>query len=114
VKGIDLGFVKDKLKKRGWSKSKLELVDMAVSWAFLILLLYAMLATGILEGKCRAMLANGETIGYSLDNPPNFSEQLVMINIDNESNCSYQMVCKETLICHYPEHNDACWTEPFC
>lgn len=104
-----MGVLGESLKERGFSKTKLELLNMAVSGLFIVLLVWFAYSSLLLEGKCRATLFTGEERVYDPDNPPNFTEQVVYINLSLE-NCTQETVCHQIWVCNYSWVDDECWT----
>ncbi len=107
-----MGVIGEKLKERGWSRSRLELLGIGVSLLFWITLIWLAWASGTLEGKCKATLLTGERVDYDPENPPNFSEQLVYINYSHE-NCTWEIICRRQFVCHFEPDYSECWFEPF-
>jgi len=103
-----MGIIGERLKKRGWGKSKIEMLNIVVTLMFFVVLIWFVFESALLEGKCKATLLTGEKVRYDPNDPPNFTEQLVYINISHD-NCWRETVCHQTWVCNYTFDYDDCW-----
>jgi len=107
-----MGIIGERLKERGWSKSKIELLSIAITLMFFVVLIWFVFNSAILEGKCKATLLTGQKVKYDPDNPPNFSEQLVFTNLSYmEENCIKVESCHMVWECNFTwsEEDEPCW-----
>lgn len=95
-----MGVIGEKLRERGWSKSKIEWLGIGITLLFFVTLIWFVYESALLEGKCRVTLLTGQRVEYDPDEPPNFTEQLVYINISPE-NCMRETICYERWMCNF-------------
>lgn len=108
-----MGVIGEKLKEKGWSKSKIELLGIGITLLFFAVLIWFVFESALLEGKCKATLLTGEKIKYDPNDPPNFTEQLVYVNLSfMEQNCSREQRCTMVWVCNYSYEKYDCWVGP--
>ena len=108
-----MGIIGEKLKEKGWSKSKVEWLSIGITLLFFAVLIWFVFESALLEGKCRATLLTGERVKYDPNDPPNFTEQLVYINISYmKENCVREESCTMVWVCNYTYDYEDCWVGP--
>ena len=96
-----MGFIGERL---GFSKTKVEIISMIVTFGFYALLFYVLVASGTLEQKCRVMLPNGSLIMLDPnEHLPELHDILVQSNrsLVDEGRCWHEVVCREQVVCNY-------------
>ena len=105
-----MGVIGERLRERGWDKSRVELLGIGVTLLFWVTLIWLAWSSGTLEGECRATLMTGEKVSYDPNEPPGFLEQLVYVNWSFiRENCTKEVVCHEVWQCNYSYDEDECW-----
>ena len=97
-----MGFIGERL---GFSKTKVEIISMIVTFGFYALLFYVLVASGTLEQKCRVMLPNGSLIMLDPNEQlPELHGILVQSNrslVEDDDKCSYRVVCEKRMVCNF-------------
>ncbi len=104
--GQNMGFVKSYLKRKGWSKTRLEWFSIAVNIGFYVLLIGLFVYIGAFDQMCRLKLPTGEVVEVPLwENLsvnqsvyPNLTDFLVETNM---SYCWYENVMERRLVCNF-------------
>lgn len=96
-----MGIIGEKLKERGFSKTKLEMLNLVVSISFYIVLLWFVYTSGLLEWQCRGVLVTGKHVTFNPNDPPNLTKQITYINISNETECWTETVCRNITFCYF-------------
>ncbi|MGD9381195.1 MAG: hypothetical protein PVI03_02010 [Candidatus Thorarchaeota archaeon] len=105
-----MGIIGEKLKEKGWSKTKIEWLSIGITLLFFAVLIWFVFQSAILEGKCKATLLTGEKVLYDPNDPPNFTEQLVYINLSFMlENCTRVTHTYLVWECNYTYDYDDCW-----
>lgn len=99
-----VGLIGERL---GWSRTRMEWVNLAVSFGFYVLLLYVLVASGTLEGKCRVALPDGSLMKFDPDNVPNVTEMIVQKKdgLVESGRCWYEVVCEERMFCDFAQQS---------
>lgn len=95
-----MGIIGDRL---GWSKTRVEVLSMIVTFGFYVFLFYVLVASGTLEQKCRVMLPNGSLIMLDPNEElPDVHDILVQKNMSlvDDGKCWYEVVCSERMVCN--------------
>ena len=99
------------IKKRGWSKRKVEILRLILVIGLYIFFIYIAFSVIWIDQQCMFILPTGELWSLNLTDPklPTLHEFLAKTNLTNGSNCTYVTHCYERLECNYSFNEDPCW-----
>lgn len=105
-----MGVIGERLKEKGWSKSRVEWLGVGLTLVFWATLIYFAWASGTLEGECKAVLPTGAVVSFDPREPPEFLDLVVFVNISPDTDCTYKTYCHEVLECDWQYDEKACWS----
>lgn len=99
-----MGYLTQNLaKKKKWSKTKLELVNIGLNLVFLLSLYLTLFIVVQEQQKCQVRI-NGYLVNFSIDVPPNITDMIVF-NKPNWTYCHNEMVCSNHTVCVNMSYN---------